>query len=93
MVETMVEKVSPSHGDTGGVSRTKKRPSPYGGRIKGQDGSESLDRGASRARASSETAALASGDSACGVLSDTVLWNAGGSTDERLSFEEWNEPR
>ena len=93
MIEAMDEKVSPSHGNAGGANRAKQRPSPYGGRLKGQNGSESLDRGASRARASSETAALAPGESACGVLSDTVLWNAGRSTEKGLSFEQWDEPR
>ena len=78
MFETTDEKGGPSHGDAGGAIRTKKRPAPNGGRHKGQDGFGSLDRGASRARTTSETEVLAPGESACGVSFDTVLWNAGG---------------
>ena len=79
--ETMTGSPSPTYKRKAGASGPKKRPAPSGGCQIGQESFESPDRGASRARITSETEVLAPGESACGVSFDT--WYA-----ERLTGEE-----
>ena len=78
LIETEAESNSPTYGTAKGASGHRKRPAPSGGSQDGQEDVKFPDRGAARARMSSDVDVRDAGEKACGVSFDT--WYAEGLT-------------